>query len=309
VFSDVGDVLGELGDEVQRIEVLEVAGGAAEEVLAAPEYRDAVRDFVNKLDRPGRQVLIAAVIAEVELTDQLSLDANINVVLQALAQKTNLRVLQEPSVFTSDNQEASFFQGQDVPILQSTTTSPEATIQSNSVNYQSVGIGLNVRPRITIEGDVDLEINLEISNINAAGSAAVGGSSINSPVFDRRETTTEVIVKNGQTIVISGIIKDQESRVRRKVPILGDIPLFGELFKSYDDQNTRTELLAFITPLVVDNPSENDANYNEVARSRLQEIGKSLKEQKKGRAEERARGGLLLERYKHAQPQSQPGAG
>jgi general secretion pathway protein D len=318
-------------------------------ILATPEYRDAMRDFIINLDKPGRQVLIAVVIAEVELTDQLalgvrfsdlpiptsaidnrwgfqsefegtannvfgslfdvstlSINSNLNVVLQALASNTKVRVLQEPSVFTSDNQEASFFQGQDVPILESTQTSTEGTSQSNTVSYQSVGIGLNVRPRITPAGDVGLEINLEISNINAAASAALGGSAINSPTFDRRETTTEVIVKDGQTIVISGILRDEESRVKRKIPILADIPLIGQLFTSYDNQDRRTELLAFITPLVVDNPSDNDDNYNEVARNRLLEISKPLKEQTHLTAEETVRNRLLLERYKKAQPPVPP---
>jgi type II secretory pathway component GspD/PulD (secretin) len=334
---------------IGKVRVVPIHRQNAVMILAAPEYRDAMRDFVAHLDKPGRQVLIAAVIAEVELTDQLalgvrfsdlpiptsaidnrwgiqsefegtannvmgslfdvstlSINSNLNVVLQALAANTKLRVLQEPSVFTSDNQEASFFQGQDVPILQSTTTSPENTVQSNAIEYQSVGIGLNVRPRITPAGDVDLEINLEISNINAAASAAVGGSSINSPTFDRRETTTEVIVKDGQTVVISGILKDTESQVRRKVPFLGDIPFVGELFKSYDNQNTRTELLAFITPLVVDNPNENDTNYNEIARERLLEISKPLKEQTHPTAEETVRNRLLLERYKKAHGPEEP---
>ncbi len=334
---------------IGKVRVVPVHRQNAVMILAAPEYRDAMRDFILNLDKPGRQVLIAAVIAEVELTDQLalgvrfsdlpiptsaidnrwgfqsefegtdnnvfgslfdvstlSINSNLNVVLQALAQNTKVRVLQEPSVFTEDNQEASFFQGQDVPILESTTTSPENTVQSNSVTYQSVGIGLNVRPRITPSGDVGMEINLEISNINAAASAALGGSAINSPTFDRRETTTQVIVKDGQTIVISGILRDEESRVRRKVPLLGDIPLVGELFKSYDNQDRRTELLAFITPLVVDNPSDNDANYNEVARNRLLDISKPLKEQTHPTAEQTVRNRLLLERYKKAQPAAPP---
>ncbi len=334
---------------IGKVRVVPVHRQNAVMILATPEYRDAMRAFITNLDKPGRQVLIAAVIAEVELTDQLalgvrfsdlpiptsaidnrwgfqsdfegtannvfgslfdvstlSINSNLNVVLQALASNTKVRVLQEPSVFTSDNQEASFFQGQDVPILESTQTSSEGTSQSNSITYQSVGIGLNVRPRITPAGDVGLEINLEISNINAAASAALGGSAINSPTFDRRETTTEVIVKDGQTIVISGILRDEESRVKRKVPLLGDIPLVGQLFTSYDNQDRRTELLAFITPLVVDNPSDNDDNYNEVARNRLLEISKPLKEQSHLTAEETVRNRLLLERYKKAQPPEPP---
>jgi len=141
---------------------------------------------------------------------------------------------------------------------------------------------------------VDMEINLEISNINIAASAV----SV-SPVFDRRETTTQVIVRDGQTIVISGILRDQESKVIRKMPFFGDLPLIGGLFTSIDNQKTRTELIAFVTPFIVDTPDENDRNFNEDARSRLLELSKPLDEQDAGSVDpEKVKSRLLLERYK-----------
>ena len=190
-------------------------------------------------------------------------------------------------VFTADNQEASFFEGQDVPILQ--TTQGSQGFVSESVEYQAVGIGLNVRPRITAEGYIDLEINLEISNIDP--SQQVAGQ----PTFDRRETTTHIIVKNGQTIVISGIMRELESKIERKVPLLGDIPLLGELFKSSETKTTRTELIAFVTPLIVENPDDNDSNFNQTAREKLEELSQPLDEQKpRQTAAERTRRRLLL---------------
>ncbi|MHC5008601.1 MAG: type II secretion system protein GspD, partial [Planctomycetota bacterium] len=304
---------------IGKIRVVPIHRQNAVMILAAPEYRDAVRDIiVDDLDKPGRQVMIAAIIAEVELTDELALglrwgtniapplgdnsfgasgnflgeaddilssffnvnqglltvNADLNLVLDALAQKTKIRVLQEPVVFTSDNQEARFFQGQDVPIQQA--TQGNQGFVSQSFDYQAVGIGLNARPRITTHGDVDMEINLVISNINIAATAASGADA---PFFDRRETTTQVIVQDGQTIVISGILRDQESQVKRKFPLLGDIPLVGALFTSVDNETTRTELLAFVTPYVVETPGENDSNFNERARQRLEDLSKPLKEQ------------------------------
>ncbi len=326
---------------IGKVRVVPIHRQNAVMILAAPEYREAVHDIiVNQLDKPGRQVLIAAIIAEVELTDDLALGlrvsnsdtifagtsvdnrvgaslsfeglinnvfgglfdtsaltatSSINLVLQALAQKTKVRILQEPVIFTSDNQEASFFEGQDVPVLVSSQLTPQGTV-NESTEYQAVGIGLNVRPRITAYGDVDMEINLEISNINIAASAV----SV-SPVFDRRETTTQVIVKDGQTIVISGILRDQESKVKRKIPLLGDLPLIGALFTSIDNQQTRTELIAFVTPFIVDSPDENDTNFNEVARERLLELSKPLDEQgvDSDDLQEKVKSRLLLERYKH----------
>ncbi|MEM7230297.1 MAG: hypothetical protein AAF432_15935, partial [Planctomycetota bacterium] len=254
---------------------------------------EAVRDLIHYFDRPGRQVMISAIIAEVDLVDDLQLglrvsagdialsnidnsiggsgsgsgqetgflddlfdtsvlDVNFdaNIVLQALAQQTNVRILQEPRVFTADNQEALFFDGQDVPFISNSNTTDQGGI-TQSFDYLPVGVVLNVRPRITSQNDVDMEINLELSSI-VPGQTLFGGF-----IIDRRQTTTQVIIKDQQTIVLSGILKDTESRLTRKVPLLGDIPLLGELFTSRDNTTTTSELLVFITPVVVDNPAAN----------------------------------------------------
>ena len=321
---------------IGKVRVVPIHRQNAVMILAAPEYREAVHDIiVNQLDKPGRQVLISAIIAEIELTDDLAfglrlssspipsggtidnrvgagfgftgmasnffgsvfntttLDANmsINVVLQALAEKTKVRILQEPMVFTADNQEASFFEGKDVPIVVNTQDTLQGGF-NETIEYRAVGIGLNVRPRITSSGDVDMEINLEISNLDPVESAL-------GPVFDRRETTTQVIVKDGQTIVISGILRDEETRITRKFPLLGDLPLIGGLFTSIDKQQTRTELIAFITPYIVDNPDENDDNFNKEARQRLLEISKPLDDQVVTPIDpDKVKSRLLMERYK-----------
>ena len=324
---------------IGKVRVVPIHRQNAVMILAAAEYREAVRDIImNQLDKPGRQVLISCIIAEVELTDELALGlrvsnsatialgfpvdnrigtslnfvgqatnvfgaifntstidatSSINIFLQALAEKTKVRILQEPMVFTADNQEASFFEGQDVPVLVNAQLTPQGGT-TETTEYQAVGIGLNVRPRITAHGDVDLEINLEISNIDIA--ASVGQPS---PTFDRRETTTQVILKDGQTILISGILRTQESEVKRKIPLLGDLPLIGGLFTSIDHQTTRTELIAFVTPFIVDNPDENDRNFNSEARQRLLELAKPLDEQQvQGVDPEKVKSRLMLERYK-----------
>ena len=89
--------------------------------------------------------------------------------------------------------------------------------------------------------------------------------------MDRRETTTQLVVGNGQTVVISGILREENTNIIRKVPLLGDIPLLGELFKSRDITKTNTELLVFITPVVVNNSEEN-VPANERFIDRLQGI-------------------------------------
>jgi len=288
-------------------------------VIAPPEYKDSIVELVSKLDKPGRQVLIAAIVAEVARDDAeslglrwssqtitpsnpdnsigiganatgsdtnfatslfdtsvLNVNADLNVLLQALAQKTRVAILSEPKVFTSDNQEAEFFDGQDIPFV----TDSQVNTQGNlvqSFDYRAVGIQLRARPRITLQGDVDLRVNLELSSI-VPGQTLFGGF-----VVDRRETTTQLIVKDKQTIVISGILRQEESDIVRKIPILGDIPLLGALFTSREKSLSNTELLVFITPIVVVNTEANES-LNAPYKERLDDLRGTLrKEQESGR--------------------------
>ena len=284
-------------------------------VLATPEIQSAVLDIIEDLDRPGRQVMITAVLAEVELGDQfefglrfgqgivtdqgdnalvigtnytgtednflpglglassiLTLGADPTMILQALDQVTNTRILQQPRIFTTDNAEAKFFDGQDVPFQAGTTAvAGQATTEYEQI---AVGIGVNVRPRITKEKNVAMEIEILLSNVN--GNSPLGAG--DNPVIDRRQTNTTVTVKNGQTIVISGIRQELEGRKERKVPILGDIPILDLLFSSESDDTVVSELVVFVTPIVVDNPDENDVNFNEIDRRRLEQLSEPMGE-------------------------------
>jgi general secretion pathway protein D len=281
-------------------------------VVAPPEYKQSIVDLISQLDRPGRQVLIAAIVAEISRDDAtalglrwsssaitptnpdnsfgignkatgtqnnfidslfdtsvLSTEANLNLLLQALAQKTDVNILSEPKIFTSDNQEAEFFDGQDIPFVTDTQTNNEGNLVQ-SFDYRAVGIQLRARPRITVQGDVDLKVNLELSSI-VPGQTLFGGF-----IVDRRETTTQLIVKNRQTVVISGLLRAENSDIVRKVPFLGDIPLLGLLFKSKEKAVKNTELLVFITPIVVVNTEMND-EMNEPYRERLETIKSQLR--------------------------------
>jgi general secretion pathway protein D len=204
-------------------------------------------------------------------TSVLSTEANLNFLLQALAQKTDVNILSEPKIFTSDNQEAEFFDGQDIPFVTDSQTNNDGNLVQ-SFDYRAVGIQLRARPRITVQGDVDLKVNLELSSI-VPGQTLFGGF-----VVDRRETTTQLIVKNKQTIVISGILRAESSDIVRKVPVLGDIPLLGAIFRSKEKTVKNTELLVFITPIVVVNTNGDDSNsLNEPYRERLDQIKSQLR--------------------------------
>ncbi|HYE61203.1 MAG TPA: secretin N-terminal domain-containing protein [Phycisphaerales bacterium] len=285
-------------------------------IVSPPEYKQSIIDLVAQLDKPGRQVLIAAIVAEISRDDATALglrwssqqitptnpdnsfsignnatgtkndfinslfdtsvlntEANLNLVLQALAQKTDVSILSEPKIFTSDNQEAEFFDGQDIPFVTDSQTNAQGNLVQ-SFDYRAVGIQLRARPRITVQGDVDLKVNLELSSI-VPGQTLFGGF-----VVDRRETTTQLIVKNKQTIVISGILRAESSDIVRKVPLLGDIPLLGAIFRSKEKTIKNTELLVFITPIVVVNTDGTESEaLNAPYRERLEQIKNQLRKE------------------------------
>ena len=261
-------------------------------VLAPRGYLEPIMELIEELDQPGRQVVIHAIVAEIQHTDEMTLGLRIasdpsilsdarlidqsiagrvdvdivedfgvgvlsagvdmNVLINLLMKKLNLKILLEPKIYTADNQEAVFFDGQDVPTATSRQTSQEGTAITQSVRQNPVGTRLQVRPHITQDGEVDLRVNLEISRI-ASGQTLFGNF-----IFDRRETTTHVIVNNGQTVMISGIVRQEDFDEVRKLPGLGDLPLLGPLFRSTDRAVRNRELVVFITPTVIESGGDHE---------------------------------------------------
>jgi general secretion pathway protein D len=317
-----GEDAAEVSALVGKSRVVPNAGQNSLLVLAPPEIQQSLSRIIEDLDKPGRQVMISVVLAEVQLGDELALGVkwgpgvsatnpnnavavaggnngpiftgsktgifppdlttsvlnfalNVNVVLQALAAETNVRILQQPRIFTSDNKEAKFFQGQDIPFQASSLSDLNTGGGVNATFEQiPVGIGLNVRPRITKDENVNMQIEVLLSNQNRATPQGVGGN----PVIDRRQTNTTVTVKNGQTIVLSGIRRETENKIKNKVPVLGDVPVLDWVFANTNEVKEVTELLVFVTPTVVDNPDVNDTNYNAEERERLRILSKPLAE-------------------------------
>jgi len=200
----------------------------------------------------------------------------INVIVEALNSITNTRVIQEPRVFTADNEEAVFFAGQEYPIatgaVESSTGFQNLT---TTIEYKNIGVFLNVRPRITEEGAVDLAVSLELSQ--AKGQTIVGNTQ--SEIFDRKQVTTHAILLDGQTIVVGGLLREFEQIQRDRIPLLADIPLLGQFFEFNDEKLERTELIAFITPTVVHRPVDNYTNFNLDDLQRLEDVARPLAEQ------------------------------
>ncbi len=191
---------------------------------------------------------------------------NANITIQALSKITKLRVLSSPSVVVENNREARLNVGDDVPIVTRSSvsvTDPDAPIVNN-VEYRSTGVILSVRPRINSEGVVSLMISQEVSRLASTGVQVLN----NNPLIQQRKIASRVNVRSGQTVVLGGLIQDNDVRNEEKVPLLGDIPILGELFKSTNDTTARTELLIFITPRVI-RDAEDARAVSEELRSRM----------------------------------------
>jgi len=171
-----------------------------------------------------------------------------NFLFHALQGEGRVEVLSRPSIMVADNQEANITVGESIPIVKSVVVSTGGVVQP-SVDYQDVGIILDVEPHINPDGYVNLHITPEISSI--AQSSVSVGSGITLPILTQRSADTWVTVRDGETIVIGGLITSRVNEGETKVPIAGDIPLLGNLFRATTRTNTKTELLIVLTPKVI----------------------------------------------------------
>ncbi|NNC38110.1 MAG: type II secretion system protein GspD [Acidimicrobiales bacterium] len=173
-------------------------------------------------------------------------DGLFGAVLNAVQSDTDSNVLSTPFVTTMDNVPAIFLVGQEVPFSSGETLGNNNSNPFRTITREEVGIRLEVLPQIT-EGDVvRLEIVQEVSSIAPAASAIATDL-----VTNKREITTTVLADDGEMIVLGGLIEDDEELIDTKVPVLGDIPIVGNLFKSTSDTRTRTNLMVFIRPTIL----------------------------------------------------------
>ncbi len=181
-----------------------------------------------------------------------TIQGDIDFTLRALQETGKLNVLSRPYVLTRNNQMATITVAEEVPIPTSQTT--QGTIGSTSTfEYRKdIGIVLEVTPSINPEGLVNMTVTPKITT--RTGETVQISETLNPAVFATRSASTRVAVLDGQTIVIGGLIEDQLKITDKKVPLLGDIPLAGILFKRSIHEKTKTELLIFLTPRVAQEP-------------------------------------------------------
>lgn len=180
--------------------------------------------------------------------------------LTAIAKAGKTEILSRPSILARNNQAATISLGQQVPLISGTRFDTFGN-QINTITYQNVGVNLSVTPFISSDGNVEMTVTPEISSLadRSQWVAISGGgtnSSILAPVINSRVATTTVVVPNGQTVVIGGLMENTQSDSESKVPLLGDIPLLGNLFKRKVKDNVKRELMIFLTPTVVQAPAQ-----------------------------------------------------
>jgi len=262
---------------------------------------DAIRKLIDSLDVPGKQVVIEAIIVEVEHSKVTSLGIELSTNPQAfgtlgenaitalsnltnigthgsaagtissssgvnatgsgsvlgvgtdiyalidfLIKTTNAKVLNQQTLWTKDNEQANFFKGSEVAFRGSESITQQTT--SQNINFDRVGMELRARPSITPEDNVDMIVNVEISQLT---SDLVNDQ----PVRTVMETTTNMIVRDGQTLLLGGILFQKESMIEHKLPLLGDVPLVGGLFRHTEVNLANSEMFVFMTPRVIDEPN------------------------------------------------------
>lgn len=263
-------------------------------VLSTPEDYEVIVKAIVQIDIVPRQVIIEGMIASVSLTDNLSLglgalfkgsvsgyntsigvnpgSLNINPaalaqagftflatdaagvvrgLLSALATESKAKVLAAPHILVSDNRDAKIQVGQQVPLLTSETYGAVGVTPQRNYQYKDIGIILKVKPRINEGGLVSLEISQEIST---SEKITLGGTE--QLLLNKTEASTNLVVQDGQTIVIGGLIREDTNKTSSGVPFLSRIPIIGWLFGGATDDVKRQELIILLTPRVIKNQKE-----------------------------------------------------
>lgn len=194
--------------------------------------------------------------------------------ISAVASNSNSNILSSPSITVMDNGEASFIVGEEVPVLTGSTAGSSNDNPFQTVDRKEVGIKLKVVPQINEGDSVQLQIEQEVSNVLGANGAV-------DVRFAKRQLNTSVIVQDGQMLVLGGLIDERAVESESKVPLLGDIPGLGYLFKSTRTQVEKKNLMVFIKPTIIRDGMTADGitqrKYNYIRAEQLYKLGQGLK--------------------------------
>jgi len=171
----------------------------------------------------------------------------VQAIFEMLKQRTDTNILSNPRIVTLDNQAAQIMVGTQYPIPQYTYNEEQARLQVSGWEYKDIGIIFDVTPHVNNAGFVTIDVQPKVTAI--IGTVVVENTSL--PQLSNESTKTRVMVKDGETLVIAGLVKDQLTDTKKKLPLLGDVPIFGLIFQKSEKTNTKTDLMIFITPHII----------------------------------------------------------
>lgn len=261
-------------------------------IRCKPEVYREVREIIRRFDAPPKQVALQVVVAEVVLTGNLQfgvelftrqkakddlfyelrsaagaisgdptgsafiLGNNGFAAVRAAASDGDVRVLSTPYTVATSGKSAQLNVGKEVPIQTQTVSggadAADPTRIAQSIEYRKTGVILNVLPLVNDRGEITLQIQQEVSDVEDPAATAV----IRSPSFPQRQIQTTITMASGDTAVLGGIRRERESITRRKIPLLGDIPGVGEVFKNKEITREQTELVVLVTPTILMTPAD-----------------------------------------------------
>ncbi|MEC7105974.1 MAG: type II secretion system secretin GspD [Pseudomonadota bacterium] len=225
----------------------------------------AITDGDSRIDvLEGLATLTSPTLAGARInTEGVSFGAIVN----AIANNSDANLLSTPSILTLDNQEAKILVGREVPFRTGSfsTTGDGTSNPFTTVNRQDVGVELVVTPHVFENNDVRMEVSQNITNVL---NTTVGGTAFADVVTSKRTIETTVLAANGQTIVLGGLIQDDINNTNNRVPVLGKIPLLGALFRSTSKERTKTNLLVFLRPTIL----QSTENSTQLSLDRYQQI-------------------------------------
>lgn len=251
----------------------------------ASKYKSLL-PLLKKLDVTPSQVLIEARLIEITLTDQYSQGiewslfgggakrnintsqltsfangsfsytisgVDYNAALNLLESQDRLKVLSSPRIVVANGESATLNVGTEIPVLSTQAADVDSDRVLQSIQYRSTGVDLSVEPTVNSSNVISMKVSQNVSETSENAS-----SGIDSPLILNRSFQTYVIANSGQTLVLGGLIRENNSSDDSSVPFLGDIPVVGNLFKSDSRSTSRTELVVLITPRIISNTSDID---------------------------------------------------
>ena len=261
-------------------------------VFASPQKYKQIKDVFDKLDTLPKEVLVEVTIAEVTLTDNLqygiewylqhtgkysgvlqtmgglgmgsggltyslvSDTQKFKSLLNMFAKENRVNILSSPRLVVLDNHEATINVGTQVPVVTSEADTGNVQTEGTTsllrnITYRNTGVILNIKPTINSNGILTLNVQQEVSEPQVNNT-----SKIDSPLILNRNISTSVVLRSGTTLLLGGLIKNNNSLTVNKVPLLGDIPLLGNLFKTTSKGKVKTELIVEITPYILSSMQE-----------------------------------------------------